>query len=266
MKVFVYESDNTLIGLFQKPEYLVPFLSSNLLSILEVMFKRYDQECQIFLPESWGPHSGFYSYSGDIFAQLEKHQKNEYELIFITGLFSVMFNDLEDSDISYLKQNPERLYVSGGVVGGYLKRGQHLPRPEDFDGFKNFTYLDETNYIKLSQDMIGKIDLESVSTPAKIYGKPVILSKNISEDSVVCGPCFVGEYVTVRSSQILPGTVILGTSEIVDSKLFSSFVLSSQVSHSSLENAMIIESVCGGLKLSGGKLPPGSEVVNEQAL
>lgn len=275
MKVFIYESDSVLVNFFQRPEFQIPFLSSNLLSFLGAGVVRnsiiLDEDYTVFLPLSWEPHiensSNFSFYSGDIANQLSTSQKRDYELVFITGLFSLMLGDFFDHDLSHLKQNPEKLFTNRGVIGGYLKKGQELSAPEEFDGFKNFVNLTEENYLRLNQDLVENLSIQSVGVTARTYGKPIILSENVSSDSTVCGPCFIGKNVRVDSSYISPGTVILGTTEIVNSRVTSSFVMDAYLDGTSIEDTIALEATIENVTLSkGAKLPPGSVIIGERKI
>jgi NDP-sugar pyrophosphorylase family protein len=275
MKVFVYESDNGVINFFQRPEFQIPFLSSNLLSFMGAGVVRnsilLDEDYQIFLPHSWEPHlensSNFNFYSGDVFNQLSQYQKREYELVFVTGLFSLMLGDFFDHDLSHLKQNPEKFFSNRGVIGGYLKRGQELPVPEEFEGFKNFVVLSGENYLKLTQDLVENLSIKSVEVSARTYGKPIVLSEDVASNSTVCGPCFIGKGVRIEDSYIAPGTVILGNTDIINSQIMSSFIMDSYVDSSSMKDAMAADATIEKINLSqGAKLPPGSVIIGERKI
>lgn len=275
MKVFIYESNNGVNSLFQLPEFHIPFLSSNLLSFLGSGIVRssaaLDDTYQVFLPEHWRDgleNSHPYSfYSGDAKNQLDSHQKRDYELVFITSLFSLMVGDLFDADISYLKQNPEKLFMNRGVVGGYLKRGQELPRPEVFDGFKNFIQLDETNFLRLNQDLVGNLSIDSVESGARKYGHPIILSDSVNQSSTVCGPCYISEGAVVENSYIAPGTVIVGNCHIINSRVYGSFISESTLENSVLHDAVVTESNISSVELlKHTRLPSGSVINGERKI
>lgn len=275
MKVFVYESDSSLGNFFQKHEFQIPFLSSSLLSFLEAGIVRngvllgngYD----IFLPSHWKHYledsPGFRYHSGDINNKLSEYQTEEYELVFIVSLFSLMLGDFFDEDISYLKQNPEKFFANRGVVGGYLKKGQHLPKPEEFTGFMNFVVLDEENYLRLNQDLVENLSIQSVGVEARVYGNPIILSNLVSNTSTICGPCFVGSGVRVQNSYISPGTVLVGNTQVIDSTIMSSFIFNSSVKSVHLEDSTLSEVIIEDVRLTKGtKLPSGSVIIGERKI
>jgi len=272
MKVFVYESENSLNSFFRSPEFAIPFLSTNLLSFMGAGVVRnsilLDEDYQIFLPSSWERHienaSSFYFYDGDVKNKLEKHQKREYEVVVLTNLFSLLLLDFFDEDISHLKQNPEKLFSNRGVLGGYLKRGQELGKPEDYDGFKNILELTDSNFLKLNQDLVANLDIESVGVGARSYGRPIILSKDVSEDSTICGPCFIGEEVSIENSYIAPGTVITGVSRIEESRIYSSFLNEVSIFSSRVEDSMVTETRMLNGEISKSLLPSGSVIVGER--
>lgn len=275
MKVFIYESETGLNAFFNSPDFLIPFLSTNLLSFMGSGVVRnsiiLDEDYQIFLPASWEPHilnSEAYSfYAGDVRNQLQNHQKKEYELVFLANLFSLMVADLFDEDISHLKQNPEEMFSNRGVIGGYLKKGQELPKPEVFEGFRNFIELSDSNFLRLNQDLVGNLNIKSLGVGARKYGTPTILSENVSENSTICGPCYIAEHVVVENSYIAPGTVLLGDTRIVSSRVYGSFVHDSGIDSSELHDSLVSGADISDVSLNKNtRLPFGSVVKGERKI
>ena len=273
MKVFIYESENGLNSFFNSPEFLIPFLSTNLLSFMGTGVVRnsivLDEDYQIFLPAHWEPHilnsESYEFYTGDVSNQLQNHQKKEYELVFLANLFSLMVADFFDEDISHLKQNPEKLFSNRGVIGGYLKRGQEPPKPESFEGFKNFLVLDDSNFLRLNQDLVANLSIKSVGVSARTYGTPIILSENVVGNSTICGPCYIGENVTVESSYIAPGTILLGDTKVLHSRVYGSFVHDSVIDSSDIHDSMLSGADITTTVLEGyTRLPFGSVVKGER--
>jgi hypothetical protein len=274
MKVFIYETQSDLPLFFQRVETHIPFLHTNLLSFLGAGFVRsaiqQDEEVQIFLPHSWEgdihqPHN-YSFYNGELSKTLLTHQKREYELVFITSLFSLLVGDFYPHDVTHLKQNPENLFSNNGIVGGYLKRGQEMPKPEVFSGFSNVTILDFDNFLRLNQSLIGNLNIKSVDTlNIQVYGKPTILSESISGDTTICYPSFIDKGVVVRNSYIGPGTVLRGNTSVEDSKLYGSFIDASKVVSSELHDSIISSAYIQNSKLGRNTLvPPGSMIYSER--
>ena len=273
MKVFLYETQSDIPVFFQREDLQIPFLHTNLLTFMGAGFMRnaisLGEEAQVFLPSSWEdslptPHN-YSFYSGELSKTLETHQKREYELVFLTNLFSLMVGDFLPEDIAHLKQNPEKLFSKNGVIGGYLKRGQEMPKPEEFVGFDNIITLTFDNFLGLNQQLIGNLNIKSLEVGCRVYGKPVILSENVSDNSTVCYPSYIDKNVVVRNSYIGPGTVLRGNSVIEDSRVYGSFIESSRVVscelHDTIATSSYIESANFGRNTL---LPPGSMINSER--
>lgn len=264
MKVFVYENPNEINSWFGKPDHEIPFLGTNLLNFNSLGFlhsaSALKESLKIFLPDSWEiPTSQYFEhYDGSVAAKMS-NKNEEYELVLLTNMFSILVGELGSTDFSHLKQNPGKFFRNRGVIGGYLKSGQELPSPEDFSGFFCFVELGPESYLKVNQSLISNISVDSKKTQATLYGNPSILSDNISPEATVCYPSFIGKDVSIfGKSYIGPGSVIRGHSTIVSSKVFGSYVENSRVEHSSLEDSILSDSSVYGLSLSESILPIGS--------
>lgn len=270
MKVFLYDNTQELNEFFGALDYEIPFLGSSLLKFFTMNLLRnaenLSEEIHIFIPESWelesrGPVS---KYNGNLVHTLSQHQKKDYEVIFVTSLYSILASDITRDDIAYLKQNPGRLFSNNGVVGGYVEKGQQLEAPDnDFGGFDNFLVLSIDNFLGLNQQLVGQLYTPSVPNPARVYGNPIILSENII-NSTVCGPSFIGENVTLNNAYIAPGTVIMGNTTVDGSRVFSSFIHDSRITSSELEDTVVTSSAIQGLTLQKSSVPRGSYIENER--
>jgi hypothetical protein len=273
MKVFLYENYNELSLWFKRPEFTIPFLHTNLLGFLSGGFVRnaiaLGEDVQIFLPSFWeedivSPNNYRY-YTGEVPKELEAHQKMEYELVFLTSLYSLLLGDFSSADISYLKQSPEKLFSNNGVIGGYLRKGQVLPKPDTFDGFANIVELTSANFLNLNQRLVENLNIKSLGARARTYGKPTILSENVSEDSTLCYPCFIGKDVVIQNSYIGPGTVLTGNTRVLHSKVFGSFLESSNIVSSNLHDIISIDAYVENSSLhSPTLLPAGSMIYSER--
>lgn len=265
MKVFVYENPNEINSWFGKPDHEIPFLGTNLLNFNSMGFLQASSSVKdtlkIFLPQSWDiPSSQYFEhYDGSVGGTLKTQQEQEYELVLITNMFSVLVGELSNTDFSHLKQNPGKFFRNRGVVGGYLKAGQELPVPEDFPGFVCFVELYPESYLKINQALLENVSVDSKQTQAKVYGSPSILAENISSEATICAPSFIGKDVVIfGKTYIGPGSVIRGNSIIESSRIFGSYIENSRVENTSLEDSILSDSSISGLSLDGSVIPSGS--------
>lgn len=250
MKVFIYETDNEITSLFQRPEFHVPMLDSSLLSLLSrsltaSCIELGEDAPQIFLP--WDiPNYNYYP--GNVLETLQHHQKQDYELVFLTSLFSFMTGNFLSEDIAHLLQSPEKMYFNNGTYGGYLKKGQELPKPEEYQGFKNVIPLTIDNYLEVNQNNMHLIRQSTVENPLEVrtYGSPTVFSNDIRGSSTVCAPCYIGKEVTISNSYIGAGSVILSGSVVENSSIFGSYVFSSTVKSSTIHDSILSESFLEG--------------------
>lgn len=273
MKVFVYESEAYPLREYF-PEYLVPFLTSNLLQFTKdrLIHASQDDGCQIFLPAWWGSRVSdsdeFSFHAGDIDEQLEQHQQKEYELVVITSLSALWVGDLPPQDMAYIKQAPEKFFSNRGIMVGYLKQGQKLPEPTEFeDGFKNVVALTDGNYLRLNQGLLAGVTLnvQAADTNARVFGEPLILSKQVSPGSTICGPAFIDKDVVIQDSYIGPGTIIRGNSQVFNSRVDGSFLLSASIHNSTISDGIVLGSQVEGVKLlPQTKLMPGSNIAADE--
>lgn len=265
MKVFIYENPNIVNSWFNESDYKIPFLGTNLLNFNTMGFLRFASETgdslKVFIPGHWDVPSNDYlqPYDGSsIKDNLDKYQTHDYELVFVMSAFSLLVGELDKNDIAEIKQRPEKFFNNRGVIGGLLKKGQELPSPEEFSGFNSFINLHEDNYLKLTQDLVGNLTIKSNKTEARVYGTPIILSSDISSDSTICYPSYIGKDVVINNSYVGPGSVIRGKSRISGSMVLGSFVEESIVSSAELEDTISVNSRIENVKVSRSIFPFGS--------
>lgn len=271
MQVFYYENPSIINQWFGEPDNRIPFLGSNLLNFNTMGFLRLGNQRgdspKIHIPSRWYADldnpSLFTEYDGSSISEtLNESQVQDYELVFILSLTSLLVGEVTETDISHLKQNPGKTYINRGVIGGYLKKGDEFPTPEEFEGFTGFIPLNEDNYLILSQDLVGQLSVKSVATEARVYGNPIILSTDISPDSIICYPCYIGKDVVINSSYIGPGSVIRSGSSINNSKIYGSIVDGSRVTNAELTDTILSNALVEGVKLTNSVLPAWSSVIN----
>lgn len=268
MKVFIYEDYSELVDFFGLPPNEVPFLGSTLVDFTinaltsQCSLLLGEGEPEIFYPESWGRDNSF---SGDYTPLLSE----EPELVLVTTSSSILVGTISRDDLQYVKERPNHLFYNGLVYIGYISRnGLKVPTNDDslMSGFRSVTSLE--GFLRLNQALVSRLsypydyDLDD----SDIYGSPVILSESI-HNSTICGPAFIGENVHISNSYIGPGTVIAGNTNIVNSRVYSSFVFDSSLSSiSRLENSLIGGSsvVSGMPELADSRLPSGSKVVGSK--
>ena len=275
MQVLFYDDNSVLNTWFGQPDYKIPFLATNLLNFNTLGFLRLassrGEVVKIHVPSYWyedlDNKNLFTPYDGSsIQDTLANSQANEYELVFIISLASVFVSDLSLSDISHMKENPEKLFSNPvkGVIGGYLKKGQELPSLDsDFPLFDAFIKLSPSNFLRLNQDLVGQLSVKSVETEARVYGDAIILSENISNDTVICAPCYIGKDVVINSSYIGAGTILRGHSRLTSSRVFGSFVVDTHLEESEITDSILSDSFVQGVTLKNSLLPNRSEVVND---
>lgn len=269
MKVIVYENPNVLNGWFGKPDCKVPFLATDLVSFFTMGFLRLGsdlgEDAEIYIPESWRDDLGdspYFTYYNTSTSQvLHDSQKKEYELVFLSSLYSLFVGDMDKADIAHLKQNPEKLFLSRGVLGGYLKKGQDMPAPESFSGFSCFLTLTDDNYLRINQDLVSNLSAKSINeVPARVYGNPLILSSNIGGNTTVCAPCYIGKDVVVTDSYIGPGTILRGNTRVINSKVFGSYLEDTEISESIVNDTVSSSSLIDDIELDIARLPFGSVI------
>lgn len=269
MKVIVYENPNTINEWFGRQDCEIPFLATDLLSFYLMGFLRLASDIgdksDVYIPETWRSALGDPAYTNyyncPTASLIEEVQTNEYELIFISSLYSLFVGDMDRADIAHLKQNPEKLFLNRGVLGGYLKKGQELPAPESFEGFQCFIPLTDENYLRVNQDLVANLSSKSTEeVSARVFGKPLILSSTIGGNTTICAPCYIGKDVTVTDSYIGPGTILRGNTRVSNSKLFGCYVEDSQVSDSVINDSVISSSDLDGIEFDVARLPYGSVI------
>jgi hypothetical protein len=271
MQVFLFDNHSVLNHWFNEPDHKIPFLATdflafNTLGILRTARDNGD-EVRIHIPYHWydsvDNRSLFSPYDGQSFWEtLQNNQSQEYELVFSLPLTSLFVGDLDRADIAHLKQNPEKLFMNRGVMGGYLKKGQGFPAPENFHGFDAFIPVTQENFLRLNQDLVAQMSVRSLETTARTYGKPMILSEHISSDSTICSPCYIGKDVVINQSYIGPGSVIRSGSIITNSKIYGSFIEGSRVTNSELTDTITSSSVIEGVTLQNSVVPSWSDIIN----
>lgn len=269
MKVFIYDNPSIINLWFNEPDYRIPFLSTNLLNFNTMGLLKFSNEkrdsLKIFLPNYWDidNHNYFHHYDGSsVKDTLDAHQTHDYELVFIMSAFSLLVGDLEESDVAHLKQNPDKLFSNRGIVGGFLKKGQELPTPEEYSGFISFVELRDSNYLKLSQELVGNLNFNTVKVAATTYGKPSNLSPNISPDSTICAPSFIGKDVVVNGSYVGAGSVLRGNTRLTNSRVFGSVLVDSTASNSTISDSVVSNSLLDNVTLSKSVVPFGG-VIND---
>lgn len=269
MKVIVYENPNTLNEWFSRPDCKIPFLATDLLSFYAMGFLRLasdiGEEAEIYIPETWKPLLGdiayFKYYHTSTSQAIKTFQKREYELVFLSSLYSLFIGDMDKADVSHLKQNPEKLFLGRGVIGGYLKKGQELPEPESFPGFDCFVTLTEDNYLRINQDLVSNLSTKSIDeVSARVYGKPLILSSQIGGNTTICAPCYIGKDVVVLDSYIGPGTILRGQTRITNSRVFGSYLEDVEISECTLTETVSSSSSLDGVEFDIARLPSGSVI------
>jgi len=271
MKVFIYDNPNELNNLFGEPDYRVPFLSTNLLNFATMGILRNAAQVgeghTIYIPDWWSDISNIslYSLYTNVAQTLEAEQSREYELVFLMSLFSVMVGDFSKEDIAFLKQNPGKLYQNNGVIGGYLEKEQAMPAPEDFEGFDAFWQLTPSSYLRINQQLVGQLSLNTVKADESntIYGAPALLSSSV-QNSTICAPSYISENSTIVNSYIAPGSIVTGDVTISGSKVFGSFVNDANIINSVLTDSIVSGSVVDGLQLKESIIPQGSLLQNER--
>lgn len=254
MKVFVYQEDTDLSVFFERPEFAVPFLSSDLLTFFLKGVERAGLGAETYLPATWGIEE-YRSYSR---VELEGEG---YGYVMFAPLTSLIVFDFEESDFIEMKQFPDRLFSNNGVVAGYVDYGKPLPAPKDNDTFfKNIRRVNLTTFLQYNQRLVG--NLEAGEQKRFVYGSPVILTDNVCPRTTVAGPAFIGEHVRIENSYIGPGSVITGTSVIENSTILHSFINSSTVENSEFKDSLITDSSIEGVHTEDSRLPFGSVIRN----
>jgi len=264
MKVFIYDSPNELNIIFGEHDSLIPFLGTNLLNFSTMGIIRNAQQTgeghTIYLPDSWEvTNTSLYSFYTNVIETLKDRQTKEYELVFLMSVFSLAVGDISKDDIAYLKQHPEKMFQNNGVIGGYLKKGQELPTPEEFTGFDAFWNLDITTYLDISQKLVSQLTVDSIDIPetVTVYGNPSVLSDKIS-NSTICAPSYISREASVVNSYIAPGTIITGETKISGSKVFGSFIENSTILSSELTDSIVSDSLIEQINLTKAIVPKGS--------
>ena len=261
MKVFLYEDHNHLESLFLKPEYEIPFLGTSLLDFSKKSFQELAQEIdenlEYFVPESWFVDEKKYSYN------ILDYLSEEPELVFLTNVYSLFFGFFDKEYIHHLKQNKGKAFSNNGTVASYLSKNDGLSEPSDDETLNSFFYVNEKNYLRVTQKLLGQVEGERKRVDSRVFGDPVILSDNVF-NSTVCGPSYIGENVSVVNSYVGPGTVILGTSSIQNSKVFSSFLDESSIRNVETEDSLIIHSFIENVNLKDSVSPSGGIITYER--
>lgn len=264
MKVFYFSEENSLEQLFNKPQPEIPFLNSTLFDFSKQAFFRLGEQInepvELLADPSWGQeHTPLTS------PNILEYLRDEPEIVFFTNVFSVFFASLDKEYIQHLKQNPGKLFISEGTICGYLSKNHVLQDPEPDKTLQSFFLVDEENFLRVSNKLVGQIKPVVPSMEStEVYGFPTVLSENV-KNSTICGPCFIGPDVTVSDSYIAAGTVITGTSVISNSSVFSSVISDSRLEASKITSTLTSSSTLFYTELKKSLIPYGGVVQDERS-
>ncbi|MFA5626170.1 MAG: hypothetical protein WC965_01680 [Thiohalomonadaceae bacterium] len=250
MQIFIVDTSSDLNVFFQKSTPNLPFLNTNLLSFMRDGFTRqasiHNEPVEVFFPDTWELDSHEKKYDGNY----SEYLKDEYNLVFLLSLTTVLTGNISREDVAVLKQHPDTAYFNNGVVGGYIKG--EMPTPtEDSSLFAGFWPVTEDNFLKINQELTAQLSAsKAVNDNITTFGNPVILSESLW-NSTICAPSFIGENVSIHNSYIGAGSVITGNTTISNSRILHSFI-----TDSSVENVKQMEGtlVAGGSRLKGVSL------------
>ena len=250
---------------FQTPSYSTPFLSADLMTFYRqaaVRFREeYNEEAVIYTPAEWNEE---HPYTGDYTKLLE----DTYEIVLLASPYSAPVGNMLPDEIAFLKQHPDKLFHNNGVVGGFIRSGFKPTAPEDDpDLFSGFMELTLENFLITNQMLSGQLQYKNTPQAlySKIYGNPAILSENVHNSTIVA-PAFIDKNVTVHNSYIGAGTILTGDTTVTNSRIYGSFIHSSQIHNCErVEDALIATNshVENQILTSPSALPYGSIVRGE---
>lgn len=268
MKIFLYETINDLSLFFQTPSHKIPFLSADLFTFFNQAAERYTaeygDEVTIYTPSDWhedNPYDGAYT---------DLVSKDRYELVLVCTPLSAPVGDLLPDEVTFLKQNPDKMFFFNGVLGGYIKGGEALSGTpeEDASLFSGFWQLTLDNFLELNQELVSQLQARSAPDleDSHTFGTPVVLSPEVY-GSTIGSPVFIGKDVKVYNSYIGAGTVLTGNTEVRNSRIYSSFIHDSIVRESPRVESVLIASdslVEGQTIDSPSRLPYGTTIFSKK--
>jgi hypothetical protein len=220
----------------------------------------------IYLPESWqvfvpNPENFLYYDVLDVESILSNISFDSSELIIVNTLQNIITKPIEKNEFNFVFENEGKIYTQNNLIFfAYSPKLKLIPNTENFTPLDNFYQISMEDFLFVNQNMVSALNQNNpIQNPTnKTFGNPIIMSENV-HDSVVCGPALVDKESHIDNSYIGAGSIIIKT-KVHKSKILNSFLFESDVVNSNLEDSILSKSNISGLTCKSLKLPSGSEV------